>query len=206
MSGIKLTFKNKSNDTNNSKVYFFQQNIVASLGELPIAWKVIEHCGRGDTNTFEFPDTLQVGVTDSFNNVTPLLDAAPGQAFEVVRDSSGDVLQTLGDATSKTEVQINNNMAKGAFVGGIYKAGKLLAQKTGVYPQSMAAFEFKPSIWVGAGSQVVEGEVMNSAVLSQSNKQILLEGIASASIVMYGGGSGATAQALTFELEDVIYL
>lgn len=204
--GIKLTFKNKSNDTNNSKVYFYQQNIAANLGELPIAWKVIEQCGRGDTNSFEFPDTLQVGVTDSYNNVTPLLDAVPGQAFEVVRDNSGDVLQTLGDATSKTEVQINNNMGTGAFVGGIYKGGKLLAQKTGVYPQSMAAFEFKPSIWVGAASQVVEGEVMNSAVLSQSNKQFLLEGIARASIVMYGGGLGATAQALTFELEDVIYL
>ncbi|GJI89411.1 hypothetical protein [Duganella hordei] len=205
LSAIKLTFKNLSNDVNNSKVYFFQRNVVASQNELPVAWKVIENCGKSDTNSFDFPLDMQVGVTDSYNNVTPLLDAVPGQSFEVVLDHSGDVLQELGNATSTTEVQINNNMASGAFTGGIYKGGKLLACKTGVYPNSMATFQFRPFIWVGAASQVVEGEVMKSAVLSQSNKQFSLEGIASATIVMYGGGAGPSAQPLTFALEDLQY-
>ncbi len=201
---IQLTFKNLSNDVNNSKVYFFQRNVIAGLGELPVAWKVIENCGRNDTNSFDFPLNLQVGVTDSYNNVTPLLDAVPGQSFEVVLDPSGDVLQPLGLSTSPTEVQINNNMVKGAFSGGIYRGDSLLARKTGVYPASMAAFEFKPSIWVGAGSQVVQGEVMNSAVLSQSNQEFSLIGIASATITMRGGGAGANAQPLTFTLENVV--
>jgi hypothetical protein len=205
LKAIKLVFKNLSNDTNNSQVYIYQRNVVASQAELPVAWKVIERCGKGDTNSFDFPLNMEVGVTDSYNNTTPLLPAVPGESFEVVLDKSGDVLQELGNSTDPNEVQINNNMTTGAFCGGIYKAGKLLAHKTGVYPGSMASFKFKPSIWIGAASQVVEGEVMNSAVLTQTNKEFSLEGIASASLVMYGGGIGKDAQPLTFSIEDVVY-
>jgi hypothetical protein len=204
-SDIKLIFKNKSNDSNNSMVYLFQRNLAAALTELPVAWKVIQNCGKGDSNSFVLPLTMQVAITDSYNNTTALHDANPGAAFEVVLAPSGDVLQQMMTvATDPDEVQINNNMAQGAFSGGIYKGGSLLARKTGVYPGSMAAFEFKASIWIGAASQVIEGEVMNSAVLTQANKELSLDGVASATIAMYGGGSGKSAVPLTFALEDVV--
>ena len=201
---VQLTFKNLSDDVDNSTIYLFQRNWVPSLGELPVVWQVFENCGRNESRAFEFPLNLQVGVTDSYNNVTPLLDAVPGQSFEVVLDQSGDVLQSLGLATSPTQIQILNNMVKGAFSAGIYRGNLLLARKTGVYPGSMAAFEFEPSIWVGAGGQVVQGGVMSSALLSQANQQFSLIGIASATIAMRGGGAGPQAPALTFTLEDVV--
>lgn len=202
---IRLTFHNQSNDVNNSKVFFYQRNIAASISELPVAWHVIENCGRGDTNTFGFPLNCSVGALDAWNNLTPLRDAVPGQSFEVVRDASGDILRPLGNATSPTEIQVNNNLVQGSYTAGIYRAGKLLARKTSVYPNSMAAFEFRPSIWVGAASQIIEGEEMNSAVLTQSNQEFSLLGIVRATITMHGGGAGATARPLTFTLDDVVY-
>jgi hypothetical protein len=144
-------------------------------------------------------------VTDAWNNRTRLRQAFPGQCFEVMRDNSGDILRPQGNAAIPTEIQINNNLVQGSFSAGVFRGGKLLAEKTGVYPGSMAAFEFKPSIWVGAASQVVEGEVMNSAVLTQTNQEFSLLGIVSATITMHGGGAGASAQPLTFTLDDVVY-
>jgi hypothetical protein len=202
---IKLNFINDSNDVNNSEIVIFAKNAATDVQETAVAWLVIQNCGKGDNHPFVYPMATQVGASDSWGNYTPLLDAADGQQFSMVRDTSGDVLKYSGQAASAREIEVLNALQQGAINAGIYKRGKLYAQETSIAPQQKAVFKFKPTIWIGVASQVVQGEVMNSAIVSSINTELSLLGIASADIVMTGGGSGPNATPFMFTLANVEY-
>jgi molybdopterin biosynthesis enzyme MoaB len=50
-----------------------------------------------------------------------------------------------------------------------------------------------------------QGQVIDSAIISQVNTEISLTGIASADIVMTGGGTGPGATAYMFSLQNIVY-
>lgn len=200
---IRLNFINDSNDSNNTEVLIFQKNVATNVDELAVAWRVIRYCGQGDNHPFLFPMSLEVGASDSYGNYTPRLHAENGQLFQMALTASGDQLIAAGRGSSSSEVQVLNALPKGAINASIYRDGKLLAIKTSIAPQQKAAFEFKPTIWIGVASQIEEGQVMNSAILSSINTEISLLGIAGADIVMTGGGSGPAATPFVFTLQNV---
>ncbi|CAM1342089.1 hypothetical protein [Tenacibaculum amylolyticum] len=204
MDYIKLNFINRSNDTNNSQVVIFQKNVAQNFDEIPIAWTVIKNCGRLDNHPFNFPLSFHVSASDSYGNYTPQFQAFNGQAFEMIKDMSGDVLQLSSTpAVSANEVEVRNNLTNGAIDANCYKDGKLLAKKTGVAPGQKASFEFLSRIYIGVVSQIEEGEMMNSAIISQITTSINLSGITSADIVMTGGGPGKNATPFLFTLENI---
>jgi hypothetical protein len=200
---VQLNFINNSQDANNSEIVVFQKNVATNFDELAVAWHVIKYCGYGDNHPFVFPVSMQVSASDSYGNYTPQLDSQHGQLLQVDLTASGQKLVAAGSATSAKEVQVLNNLPKGAINACIYKDGKLLAVKTSVAPQQKAVFTFEPTIWIGVVSQVVQGEVMNSAIISQVNTELSLLGIASADIVMTGGGPGPNPPPFKFSLENV---
>jgi len=204
MSVIKLKFWNKSNDVNQSQVVIFQKQVNPDYNEASIAWKVIEYCGQGDYHPFEYDNDVQISASDSYNNYTPQFDASPGQLFHLKETSSGHMLSYKGPGSNKNEVQVLNALAIGAINVNCYRSGKLLAQKLNVVPGEEALFEFLPHIFIGVLSEVTEGEVMNSAVVTQVNTELSLLGIKSADIVMRGGGSGRDAVPYTFDIENEI--
>lgn len=201
---IQLNFINNSNDANNSEVVIFQKNVATDFDELAVAWQVIRYCGQGDNHPFVFPLDMNVSASDSYGNYTPQLPAQHGQKFTMQLTASGDTLVNSGPATSMHEVQLLNGLPKGAINANIYKSGRLLAVKTSIAPQQQAVFQFKPTIWIGVASQVVQGQVMNSAILSNINTELSLLGIASADIVMTGGGPGPNATPFQFNLENIV--
>ena len=221
---INLNFINQSNDSGNSSVVIFQKNeadnfdalsdaptgavfqkkAVPGFGGMAVAWQVIRNCTQGGNHPFVFPESIYVGASDSYGNFTPQLAARSGQLFEMVQTSSGDQLKLAGAATSPSEVHVRNAMPQGAVDANIYRGGLLLATKTAIAPQQKAAFQFKPTIWIGVASQVAEGQVMNSAILSQVNTELSLLGIASADIVMTGGGTGPSSTPFQFALANLV--
>jgi len=202
---VKLNFINDSNDVNNSEVVVFAKNVATDFAETAIAWLVIRNCGHGDNHPFTYPMSSQVAASDSWGNYTPLLQANNGQQFSMVRDPSGDVLQYSGQASSADEIEVVNALQVGAIDAGIYKSSKLYAQVTSIAPQQKAVFAFKPSLWIGVASQVEEGDVMNSAIVSSINTELSLFGVRSADIVMTGGGAGPNATPFVFTLTNVVY-
>jgi hypothetical protein len=98
-----------------------------------------------------------------------------------------------------------NALELGAVDANVYKCGRLLASKTGVAPGQKATFQFRPTIWIGVASQVEQGEVMNSAILSQINTELSLFGIKNADVVMTGGGPGPNSTPFKFTLENIQY-
>lgn len=201
---IKINFINRTNDANNSEYVVFQKNVATAFDELSVAWKVIKNCGQGDYHPFTFPMTMAVGASDCDGNFMPEIRAENGNMYSVVLNPSGHQLVNTGAGASTKEVQLRNDLQQGAINANCYKDGKLLATKTGIAPQQKAVFEFKPTIWIGAVSQVVEGKVMNSAIMSDINTEISLLGIASADIVATGGGPGCGSTPISFVLENVV--
>lgn len=198
---IKLNFINESNDVNNSSVVIFQKNASIDFGELAVAWKVIKNCGRGWNHPFDYPSGFSVGVRDAYGNFSDLKEATFGQKWEAIRSTAGDEINLSQDEVSNSkEVEIQNSLPQGSIDAGIYKDGRLLMTSTNVCPNQRAVFNFKPTIWIGVVSQIDEGELMNSAVISNINTEISLLGITEADIIMTGGGSGPSATAFQFEL------
>jgi hypothetical protein len=206
MSDIHLNFINQSNDRNNSDIVIFQKNVAVSFEEIAVAWTVIQNCGQGWNHPFVYPSTMTVAASDSYGNFSPQLTASFGQQFSVVEQTSGDTL-ILNDQSSASvnEIELLNGLHMGAINANIYKDGRLLATKTSIAPGQKAVFEFKPTIWIGVVSQIGEGDVMNSAILSNVNTEISLLGIKSADIVMTGGGPGAESTPFMFSLQNVVY-
>ena len=201
---IQLNFINKSADTNNSSIVIFQQNVAEDFGEIAVAWRVIQNCGRMDNHPFVFPLQFQVSASDSYGNYTPRFTAYDGQGYDMVKDNSGDVLQlSKTDATDPNEVEVRNDLEQGAISACIFKDNKLLAIKTNMAPGQKAVFQFHPRIYIGVVSQIVEGQIMSSAIISQVNTEINLFGIMSADIVMTGGGPGPNSSPFQFHLENI---
>ena len=119
----------------------------------------------------------------------------------MTREASGDELRITGDpASSPTEVEVRNSLSQGAISANIYRNGLLLAQKTNISPAQKAVFEFKPRIFIGAVSQIEQGQVLNSAILQSVNTELDLLAISSADIVITGGGGGQDATPFVFSL------
>lgn len=201
---IKLNFINLSNDVNNSQIVIFQKNVSTDFDELAIAWKVISNCGRGDNHPFVFPMRSTITASDADGNYMPQKLAENGQMFNVSRVASGNVLAQAGASSSSREIQLRNDLRTGAITASVFKDNRLLAHKTGIVPGQKAVFEFKPTLWIGAASQIEQGKVMNSAVLSDINTELSLLGIARADIVMTGGGGGTSAVSYQFRLANVV--
>lgn len=201
---IKLNFINLSNDINNSQIVIFQKNVSTDFDELAVAWKVISNCGRGDNHPFVFPLLTTVTASDSDGNYMPQKVAQNGQMFSVSRAASGNVLAIAGASTSSREIQLRNDLRTGAISAGVFKDNRLLAKKTGIVPGQKAVFEFKPTLWIGTASQIEQGKVMNSAVISDINTELSLLGIARCDIVMTGGGGGTTAVPYQFKLANIV--
>ncbi|KAA0087920.1 hypothetical protein [Trinickia soli] len=201
---IKLNFINLSNDVNNTQIVVFQKNVSTDFDELAVAWKVISNCGRGANHPFVFPMATSVTASDSDGNYMPKKVAQNGQLFTVQRSHSGNVLAAAGAASTSREVQVRNDLGAGAINASIFKDGRLLSTKTGIAPGQKAVFEFKPTLWIGTAAQVEEGRLMNSAVISDINTELSLLGIASADIVMTGGGGGTAAVPYRFELTNIV--
>jgi len=200
--GSGLGFINKSNDANNSEIVIIQET--APAGETAVAWIVIQNCGRGDNHPFTYVPDIAIGASDSYGNYTPHFPAKPGQVWEMVRTGSGDQLQLSSQTAPPEAYGLRNGLAPGAIGARIYRSDKLYATWDGIQPQQTVLFAFKPTIFIGAVSQVEEGQVLNPAILSQIKTEISLIGIASADIVMTGGGSGPDAKPFIFTLQNVV--
>jgi hypothetical protein len=204
MDKIKLNFINRSNDTNNSSVVIFQLNAASDFNETAVAWTVIKNCGILENHPFTYSVNFNLCSGDSDGNFTPQLAAFEGQAFDLVKGVSGDILEISQKlATNPKEVEVRNNLPIGAIDANCYRDGKLLAVKKGIFPGQKAVFEFQPILYIGVVYQIEEGDVMSSVIISQINSQINLLGITNADIVMTGGGSSKSTPEFHFGLENI---
>lgn len=201
---IPLRFVNRSEDGHRTEVVLFQKNVASGIDELAVAWKVIRYCGRDCSHPLVYTTEVEVSCSDVYGNHSPRLKAQRGQRFIATPTASGRRLSKVSAADSSNDIQVINALPRGAVNVNLYNDGRLIACKTGVAPEQKAAFQFEATLWIGVVSQAVQGQAINSAVMSNVMTALSLSGIASADIVMTGGGGGSGAHAYAFTLENVI--
>ena len=202
---IKLNLVNNSADCNNSQILIFQKNVATTFAEIAVAWRVIENLGNGWNHPFTYTYGLEVGASDSYGNQVPPQSTDNGQLWTVVKACSGDQISRRDRPRAPARCRFSTAWPWGAISANIYRDGNLLATKTGVAPGQKAVFAFKPVIFLAVVSQIEEGDILDSAIISSANAQLSLFGIASADIVLTGGGPGKSSTPFTFTLANVVY-
>lgn len=206
MNQIQLNFINRSDDTNSHQIVFFQKNESAAGNSSAVAWTVIQNSRPGDHYSFTYSHDVSVAIKDSSGNDSPMYPAVPGTAFEVIEKENGDELQQSKNAASHPEsIELLNQLPTGVITAKCYRDDRLCAAISDLSPGQKAIFRFKPVIWPGVVHEVNEGDVIDSAIISSINTQLDLYGIASADIIMTGGGPGPNSTPFEFTLENVIY-
>ena len=195
---------NNSADSN-IRVTLFQQNIVASVGIEPVAWKVILLEGSGASYNLVFEDDLQIEASDSLGNFTPRLSAEPGQLFTYQTSMSGNTLNLTGSSSDPGEIDLVNSTS-GVITGLIYRNGDRLSIIENIDNAGTVMFQFNTTIFIGVVEGTSQGELINSSLVSQFNTQIYLLGIKSSDIVITGGGSGPSSTPYSFSLSNVVLL
>ncbi len=207
MNDIKLRFVNDSDADRGTSVIILQKNYATSIDEFLVAWKVIRNCAKDCYHPFTYSNEIEINVMDTYGNYTIEKEVEPGQQYEMVKRGFNDILTLKGEASSPVEVEVVNNLKQGAITVNALRSGRLLARKAAIPPCQKAVFQFKPFIYVGAVSEVVkEGQVFESAIISQINTEFSLIGISRADIIMTGGGVGSTATSYQFSLANVEWL
>ena len=198
---IQLTFINQSN-TSSSNIVLYQQNMASRAGNFAVAWQVIANSTPGSSFPFAFSPNLTVATTDGFGNFTPQVSASNGQLFQLSVTSNGNQLVYVGPTVNKASIQVRNGLQMGNINANLYRNNLLLATKTAIAPGQKAVFQFIPTLWIGFMPEIVQGQMINSAILQSANTQLALTGLASADIIMTGGGTGSTATPFKFTLKN----
>jgi len=204
---IKLRLVNHSNDVNKSEVVIYQKNQLTTMASLAVAWKVIRYCGRDCYHPFVYPDSYEVAVTDSYGNFSPRMPAQNGLLLKLVCTPTGSRrLLRAGSASASNELDVLNDMSNGSVDVCVFKDGRIVGIKTTVTPGQKAVFQYQPALWITVASQVIQGEVISSAVMNNITTEFSLIGIASADIVMTGGGPGEGSTPYEFNLENIVQI
>jgi hypothetical protein len=202
---IKLRFINRSLDGNRSEVVIYQKNQAPNMASLAMAWKVIRFCGRDCFHPFAYPVGFEVCVVDGYGNFSPRVRADNGQLLKLQSTPSGSRrLVRSGAASASNEVDVLNDLDQGAMNVCVFKDGRMVGAKNAVVPGQKAVFQYPPVLWIGVASQIAQGDAISSAVMSSADTELSLLGVASADIVMSGGGPGEDSTPYEFNLDSIV--
>lgn len=205
MDVVKLNFVNRSHDRNNTQIVIFQKNSAEGFNKSAVAWKVIKGCEPGQNLLFDFPLESFLQVKCESGNSTPIIKMPYGKVIEVIEDELvGIRLQVVrGVEVSDKELFVKNSLEDETAEVRVYKDNKLLSVIKDLPVGITGKFLMKEtSLWVGAITEMVEGEVMvPAAVASIDAVEFSLAHVVSADIVMVGGGP---SNPFSFKLENVV--
>lgn len=201
---IKLNLINQSGDTANSVVVIFGRNVAQDFDQTAMAWRVIQDLGRGDNHPFSYPLAVTVGASDSWGNDTPQFSAQNGDAFDMMHNPSGDILQrSTTPSNDPNQIEVRNKLTKGAISANIFRDGKLFSTLKEIAPDQVAAFQFHPRIFIGVLPAQKQGCQISGAAIADIHTELNLVGIQSADIVWTGGGPGPDSEPFEFRLENI---
>lgn len=198
-----LTYVNCSLDRHCPRVVVVQRNLAGETGQWAVAWKVIRDCGHLCWHPFRFDWRLTVEVTDGFGNRSGRLEAAPGDRFAYVRESSGRGRLIHETATGGEAISVINRRLKETLTVCVYRGERLLSVRPMLYPCDKAVFRFDQTVVIGTSLRRREGETVELRRLMGPLAGIDFSGIRKGRIVMTGGGQGPSALPLRFCLEKI---
>jgi hypothetical protein len=201
---MQLTFLNQLADGGDADVVLFQQLGLPGAPCQPVVWKAIRHCGRDCSHPFRYAAEVELGVIDAYGNHTPRIAAGAGGRYRYASLAVGRQLQVAGHDGGSDLLLVRNELPRGAIRALLSKAGRALAVSQPVAPQQIAGFRLGPPVlWIATAHCLAEGQAVPAALVAQATA-LPLAGLASATIVLRGGGCGAQARSHLFTLEQQV--
>jgi hypothetical protein len=198
----RLNFLSRSPASRDSVIVLFQKNARSVPGSSEIAWKTIRHCGFGYSHPVAFPASLEICTGDAYGNYSPRIRVADGDHFSVVPTHLGGKLAFRRRSPGRDGVEVCNDLRRGAVDLNVFRDSRLLWRRRSLPPQQRTVFSFPPSLWIGAIAGARQGEPLDPHAAGAPSTLLSLRGVASADIVMTGGGAGPDAAPITFSLEN----
>lgn len=199
---IQLNFSNLAGPRDATAVVLYQLD--AAEPDAPVtAWKVIRQCGHGWTHPFVYGAGIELALNDEYGNYSPHTPCAAGQAFSIACDTAGHTLACTGADPAGRDVTVRNAMTRGAMHVCVFRQRRLLARRASVAPGQTVRFRFDPVLWIATAPGVVDGALLDPGRLGSDRTALPLRGVASADIVLRGGGAGPGATALQFHFENI---
>jgi len=177
---------------------------VAPAGAPVIAWRVIAGCKPGQSYSFKFSHELAISASDMYGTFTEQQPATNGQRFTLEQLPGGKGL-TADTTGHPRRVSFVNGLNEPATVN-LYRNDRLVGMAAGIGSGREVSFQLADSLWIGAVYYIEEGVIIIPAILEDVKQKLILTGVASADIVMTGGGPGREAKPFAFELENVVYV
>lgn len=194
-----LTFLNQQAGGDAEVVLFQKLGLPGSVSR-PLAWKVIQRCGRNCTHPFSYTGLLELNVIDAYGNHTPRVAAGAGGRYRYAAVGEDRQLCAARHAQGSDLLLVRNELMQGAIRALLCQGGRPLALSDAVAPRQIAGFQLgPPQLWIALAAGVQAGQVLPTQLIEQATALPLAD-LASATIVLRGGG-GAQARAHSFTLE-----
>ncbi len=198
-----LRYINQANDKNCLTLVLFQKINNMDEDVTLFAWKTIKHCGSVDDITFTYLPDLQICVADAQGNFSPKLTANSGTVFTVTTDARGFLQLLPSESTSRHEIEIENQLAKGIIDVYSYRSRQPLLKRGPIVPGEEAVFSFEPVLYVALLQDIEEGKALPPTAMAKATAFSLL-GLQGADIVLRGGGTDKNATPYIITLENLI--
>lgn len=193
---------NRSMDLNRSDVVLFQRNACASGREDPIAWMVIRACPVDWTHPFSYSRVVRLAVRDFQGRLLGAANLEPGGAARVAVDPRfGPRLETRPGPDRRIAI-VENHCPRSAVTAELYRSDRLVYRTSVITPGGRVEILLPDELVAVATKGIREGEPIPSGELRwRPSSRLRLFGVAEADILMRGGGYGASALPLRFELD-----
>ncbi len=200
MSDINITFINKSQDANYSRVVIFQKNTAPDYNNIAVAWKVIENMGMNYLHPFSYSTDYYI----SAGNTGMQIAVEKNSLYEVLDENSTAILMQHPDkGDNKNGYTFINNLPFEIVSANVYSNGTIIASAEYVEPKQKVEFEFDPlKLYIAEISfDVYEGGLLPPEFLNDTGNytEIGLEGIEETAIVCTRDENGHAI----FTLEDI---
>lgn len=186
-NSVAIQYQNLS-DNKDADVLVFTKNLKANLSALPpVAWQVIKHIGFRGFHNFTFTVDTQIEVTwdGGASGILPT-EVSEGGTYALNQiETDYNLVQT--GVTLANEIDVQNNVkTPGGIDVTLFKDGKAIMVQPGVAFGEQAEFGLHPKIYVGLVSNVIESDVLTTAVMSQTFTPISLEDLSALTFALLG--------------------
>jgi hypothetical protein len=199
---VVLTVLNRGSGSTPAQLVLFKRNSAADAdGEQPVlAWKVVR-CAPGQRVHVVVPFSQQVGVFDPCGPHAGMEPASAGDLFAVAPSpaGAGPALRKVDGAdgtVGANMVGVRSRAVDRPLDVVLYKDGRPLCRHSRLQAGALAMFEVLPYLHVADGSGLVEGELIDAALVRAATRISLL-GLKSADLVWT-----ATSAAPVFQLAN----
>ncbi|MEM8963129.1 MAG: hypothetical protein AAGD38_16715 [Acidobacteriota bacterium] len=198
----RIVFENHSHAGEPAAVILFQIDR-QSPHRLPLVWRLIQHCGYECTHPFIFSSVLELMAFDSWGNCVVHEQLTTPSQVDLY---SGRIGGTTASVEPAARTVVTNRKKEGTVHVFLARDGRAVTPWHTLAPDESTTFALDSTLAIVPWQGLRIGEEVPPAVIDLARLPgytFNLLGIASAQLLMLGGGWGATATRFRFHLHNV---